>query len=75
VNADEGTECRGAVDGNDQPQALWVFSSDACGLYGFPHLKIANTGRTAHTGEIVLESERGEMKIRSGAGMLLRVQR
>src|SRR5258708_1762580 len=46
VNADEGTECR-AVDGNDQPQALWVFSSDACGLYGFPHLKIANTGRTA----------------------------
>lgn len=74
VNAREGTKCQGPVEGNDRPQAFWVFSSDACGTYGFPRMTISHTGRTDPRGEIVLVSERGPLKIRSGSGMLLRVE-
>jgi hypothetical protein len=75
ANPNEDAHCRGPVDGNDRPQAFWVFSSDACGAYGFPVLTISHFGRSDPRGEIVLVSERGPVKIRSGSGMLLRAQR
>jgi hypothetical protein len=75
ATSQEGTKCHGPVEGNDRPQAFWVFSSDACGAYGFPNLTISHAGRSDAQGEIVFVSERGPVKIRGGSGMLLRVQR
>lgn len=73
LRAKEGTKCRGALDGNEAPQALWVFSSDACGTYGLQHIYIAHSGRTDPAGIIVFVSDSGNVKIPGGAGMLLRV--
>jgi len=69
----ENGECRGAIEGNDRPQALWLFSSSACGAYGFAHLRIAHAGRTEPLGKIEIASTEGGVKIPSGTGMLLRV--
>lgn len=68
-----GTKCRAAVSGNDRPQALWLFSADACGIYGFSDLTILHAGRSNPVGEITLGSDRNFV-IRSGSGLLLRVQ-
>ncbi len=75
VSGKEGTKCRGAVEGNDHPQALWVFSADACGAYGLEHLQILHAGRTEPMGTIVLASEKKNAGLRSGDGLLLRVDR
>jgi hypothetical protein len=66
-------DCRGPLDGNNNPQALWVFSSDACGTYGLSKVKIVHAGRTAPIGTVILELQGSNAKIQSGAGLLLRV--
>jgi len=65
--------CRGPVDGNDHLQALWVFSADACGVYGLPGVTIADGGRSNPAGLIVLRFAGKKVRVASGAGMLLRV--
>jgi len=75
VRANEGANCRGATDGNEAPQALWVFSSDACGTYGLEHISIVSAGRSGVTGVIVFSSDRENLKIPGGAGMLLRIKK
>jgi hypothetical protein len=59
---------------NQTPQALWLFSTDACGLYGFDDLTIAHFGRTDPVGTIVLTAKTGKLNIRTGSGFLLRVE-
>ena len=72
ANLDKG--CRGAVAGNDQPQSLWIFSSNACGAYGLPHMTITHAGRSGPQGEIVLTSDNGRsLNVRSGSALLPRV--
>lgn len=72
VRASSDGNC-GGTEENNRLQALWLFSSDACGVYGYRHVKIERTGRTSPLGEITLKAERGDINIRGGSGMLLRV--
>jgi hypothetical protein len=71
ANPDGG--CRAALDANDTPQALWVFSSNACGAYGFANLQVRHFGRTHPAGDIVFGSTKGEVNVPEGSGLLLRV--
>jgi len=66
--------CRGSIAGNDRPQALWIFSTDACGLYGYDDLTVENSGRSDPVGTIVLASPTGKINIRTGSAFLLRIQ-
>jgi len=75
VRANPEGKCRGEIDGNDLPQALWVFSADACGAYGFPGLTIIDAGRSSPFGQVTLGSAKGDFEVRSGSGVLLRVNK
>ena len=59
---------------SDSPQALWLFSTDACGTYGFNDLTIEHTGQTDPVGTIVLASKTEKINIRTASGFLLRVR-
>jgi hypothetical protein len=53
--------CRGDASGDARPQALWVFSSDACGLYDLRDLTLAHAGRSpARRDHLAREKGRGE---------------
>jgi len=75
LQANEDGDCRGDADGDEQPQALWLFSTDACGAYGFGKMEILDAGRTNEQGEIVFATKRGDLNLRAGTGMLLRVRK
>lgn len=66
-------QCWDGVGGNNLPQAWWVFSSDACGAYGYRGMKIVDAGGTNPDGTIIIASDRGPLDIRGGSGLLLRV--
>ena len=65
--------CRGDSDDDARLQALWLFASDACGVYGFRDLEIVHAGRTNPVGQISIASKRGPLHIQAGSGLLLRV--
>ncbi|MFP5236783.1 MAG: hypothetical protein ACLGSD_12850 [Acidobacteriota bacterium] len=62
--------CRGVVGATQRPQAFWVFSSDACGVYGIPDLRIEHAGRSSSA--ITLASDHGKLKLPAGTALLLR---
>jgi hypothetical protein len=73
VRANPALGCEGATNMEDLPQAFWVFSSNACGVYDLEGMKIAHTGKGAPVGEITLHFEKDDMKIFAGTAFLLRV--
>lgn len=64
-------ECT-AADGNGIEQALWLFSTSACGLYGLEGMKLVHDGRTDPVGQIILESSK-DVHIGGGSGWFLLV--
>jgi hypothetical protein len=72
VSANPALGCDGPMESDDL-QALWVFSSDACGVYDLKGIKIAHTGKSSPAGEITLHFEKDDAKLEAGTGMLLRI--
>ena len=73
VSAQPGSGCDGPINGDDSLQALWVFSADACGVYGLPGIGVPHDGRTPPLGVITFAFAGSEAKLEGFAGMLLRV--
>ena len=75
VRVAPGEKCGEQVFGNDAPvQALWLFSANACGVYGYRHMKIAASGPNSSPGQATITSDRGDFRIENGSGILLLVR-
>lgn len=72
VKANPARGCDGPV-GDDRPQALWVFSADACGVYDLKGTTITRKGKGEPVGEFTLHFEKDDMKLEAGTAILLRV--
>ena len=59
--------CSGAPQGSPE-QAFWLFSTDACGAYGFKNLTVGE--KPGAPGQIVLQSPE-KIVVRDGSGLLL----
>ncbi len=59
-----------SASASNVPQALWVFSSSACGVYGYTGLTIGPAGTRSSAGQITLQFS-GRLNLRSGSGLLL----
>jgi hypothetical protein len=64
---------QGVLTGDTHPQALWLFSANASGTYGFGDVQIAHSGLTEPADEVTLTSNRKVLKVGKGSAMLLRV--
>jgi hypothetical protein len=73
VRENRALGCEGPVNMDDHLQALWLFSSTACGTYDLKGVKITHTGKTAPVGEFTLHFEKEDMRLESGTGILLRI--
>ena len=67
-----GEENKQALNADKRPQALWVFSHDACGVFGYD-AEVKHTGQSNPEGDIVLASKNGDLKLYNGSALLLRV--
>lgn len=63
--------CTAAVD-NALEQALWVFSTDACGVYGFENVKLERPEASQPRDQITLVAP-NKVLVRGGSGLLLAV--
>jgi len=72
ILANPAKGCEGPADGNDSPQALWVFSAASCGVYDMKEVEISHSGSTPPLGEITISRNKDELKIENSTGMLLR---
>jgi hypothetical protein len=73
ISANPKQGCEGPIKGEDYLQALWVFSSDACGVYGMKEVKLSHNGNSDPAGEITLHFEKDDMKLDAGTAFLLSV--
>jgi hypothetical protein len=71
VSANPKMGCDSPPAAANQPQALWLFSADACGVYGLKGVQLTHNGQSAPLGEITLHFKKADMVLRAGAGLLL----
>ncbi len=68
-----GSPCAGWPSATEGLQAVWLFSTDACGLFDLKNMRIAHAGNKDPLGQITLTKSDGEIRIMKSSAMLLRV--
>jgi len=73
ISANPSLGCDGPIKGEDYLQALWVFSSDACGVYGMKEVRLSHSGNSDPVGEFTLHFEKDDMRLEAGTAFLFEV--